>query len=66
MTIKYSNGVERYAINLDYALSQIAAKQGCKPADLVTHDDGARVLVWEDEEHARDDDGAKAIASIIK
>lgn len=65
-TLHHADGsASRYGITEQAALSQVAGKYGVLVSDLVTHDDGARILIWTDEASAEKDDGRKAVAELV-
>ena len=66
--ISYADGTSTLAISYETAVAAIKADY---PAAVVGHDGdlsdgGDRTLCWADETDAANDDGANAIASIIR
>ena len=62
--IRHSHGLTESAPSYHEAIEALREVYG---PDIVTEGDtdcGARVLVWQDEEAARDDDGVRAVAMI--
>ena len=63
-TIKHSHGQTDYADSLDAALAQLREVYGDEIETEGDLEGNSRILVWQDEESARDDDGQRAVASI--
>lgn len=64
--IHFSDGTS--SVNSDTmngALRVIARRYNTDVSSLVTEYDGARTLVWLDEETANNDDGSRAVAEIL-
>lgn len=75
-TINYSNGSKSTVETIEAVHAEIIATY---PDAVYCHngeaddvprdseiDDAGRILVWEDEEHSENDDGARAVASIYR
>jgi hypothetical protein len=62
--IKHTHGITETAADLDEAMARLEAVYGDEIETEGDIDEG-RVLVWRDEESAKDDPGARAVASLI-